>query len=293
MTPVSPAASPVPPLAMTTPPIGIPVPVAVTTTSRFHPERTAQARALAASLNVPFVPRRDETLAEVADFASVSRLLVVEHAGLRLVDLPTGTTYAHHANLLPIRAASLGRGEPDLFVQAAQIRPGDHVLDCTLGFGTEATLAGLLAGLTGSVLALESAPALAEVTRAGLQSPARNLSPDLRAAMRRVQVVCTDSLPFLQSCSTHSFDIVCFDPFFGERLRGSEQSVSPLALFGDTRALPPAAITQAQRVARKRVVLKAPKADPLPPAIAALVSESFITRKSRVCFYLFSPSPPS
>lgn len=264
-------------------------PLAVTTTSRFHAGRTAQARALAELLHAPFVPRRDETLAEVAQSARVSRLLVVEHAGLRLVDLPSGTTYAHHANLLPVRAASLSRGEPDLFVQAAQIQPGDAILDGTLGFGTEATLASLLAGPGGSVTGLESAPALAEATRAGMQLPARNLSPDLRDAMRRVRVLSADAGAFLRKCPARTFDIVCFDPFFGERLAGSEQSVSPLALFGDTRPLEFATLQDARRAARKRVVLKTPKADPLPLDFAAAVCGTVMTRKSRVAFYLFAP----
>ncbi len=267
------------------------LPLAVTTASRFHAGRTAQARALAQKLNAPFVPRRDETLAEAADSAHVSRLLIVEHAGLRLVDLPTGTTYAHHVNLLPIRAASLERGEPDLFVQAAQIAPGDAVLDCTLGFGTEATLASLLAGPSGSVTGLESAPALAQVTRAGMQNPARSLGQTLGDAMRRVQVLSADYQTFLRDCPSQSFDVVCFDPFFGERLTGSEQSVSPLAFFGDTRPLDVTSLTEARRVVRKRVVLKTPKADPLPPEITALVSAVVMTRKSRVAFYLFAPQP--
>jgi len=265
------------------------LPLAVTTASRFHAGRTAQARALAQTLHAPFIPRRDETLAEVAGFANKTRLLVVEHAGLRLFDLPTGTTYAHHANLLPIRAASWGRGEPDLFVQAAQILPGDAVLDCTLGFGTEATLASLLAGPDGSVTGLESAPALAEVTRAGMQRPARNLSQALADAMRHVHVLTADAGEFLRACPFQSFDIVCFDPFFGERLTGSEQSVSPLALFGDTRPLDFASLTDARRVARRRVVLKTPKADPLPSLFADAVSDIVMTRKSRVAFYLFAP----
>jgi len=267
-------------------------PLAVTTASRFHAGRTAQARALADTLNAPFVPRRDETLAEVAGSAHVSRLLIVEHAGLRLLDLPTGTTYAHHANLLPIRAASLARGEPDLFVQAAQIVPGDAILDCTAGFGTEATLASLLAGPSGHVTALESALALAQVTRAGMQNPARSLGKELGNAMRRVHVLPAEAGAFLQGCPARSFDIVCFDPFFGERLTGSEQSVSPLALFGDTRPLALATLAQARRVARKRVVLKAPKADPLPPGFADAVFSAVVTRKSRVCFCLFAPQIP-
>lgn len=273
-------------------PLASPPPLAVTTTSRFHAGRIAQARALALALHAPYVPRRDETLAEVAQLANVLRLLIVEHAGLRLFDLPSGTSYAHHANLLPIRAASLNRNEPDLFVQAAQISPGDALLDCTLGFGTEATLASLLTGPAGSVTALESAPALAEVTKAGMQNPARSLSRPLADAMRRVQVISADANVYLRQTPSHSFDIVCFDPFFGERLVGSEQSVSPLALFGDTRALEFDTLRAARRLARKRVVLKTPKAEPLTPAFADAVSDVVMTRKSRVAYYLFAPLAP-
>jgi len=57
---------------------------------------------------------------------------------------------------------------------------------------------------------------------------------------------------------------------FGERLAGSENSVSPLAHFGDPTPLQTFAVQEARRIARRRVVIKHPKYEPLPPELAAL-----------------------
>ena len=80
-------------------------------------------------------------------------------------------------------------------------------------------------------------------------------------------VVTADHRDFLPRCAAGAFDVVYFDPFFAERLAGSENSVSPLAHFGDPMPLDTAAVQEARRVARRRVVIKHPKYEPLPPEL--------------------------
>ncbi len=267
----------------------------MTTAAKPDSDLEDAARALAASLGLAFLPRLPGTLPDMAQRFAVPTLLVVERGRLRLVHAPSGVEYAYHPNMLPVRARSVAQGQPDLFVQAMALRPGDAVLDGTLGFGTEASLAAWLVGEAGRVVGLESVPALAAVTRAGMQSPPPSLTKALIAAMRRVEVVTADHVPFLHACPGGTFDQVYFDPFFDERLPGSEASVSPLACFGNASPLSPEAVQEARRVARRRVVVKAPKREALPPALAGGVSESITLRRSRMVYYVLLPrvsAPP-
>lgn len=265
----------------------------MTTAAKPDSDLEAAARALAVSLGLAFLPRLPGTLPDMAGRLAVPTLLVVERGRLRLFHAPSSTEYAYHPNMLPVRARSVARGAPDLFVQAMALRPGDAVLDCTLGFGTEATLAAWLVGETGRVVGLESVPALAAVTRAGMQAPPPSLTKALIAAMRRVQVVTADHASFLRDCPAGTFDQVYFDPFFDERLPGSEASVSPLACFGNVSALSDEAVQEARRVARRRVVIKSPKREALPPTIAAGVSESITLPRSRMVYSVLLPLVPA
>ena len=236
----------------------------------------------------PKILRRNSSLKGVLAETGAGRLLIVGADRLRLHDRDTGIEYFYHPNLFLTRGSMTLRGEPDPFLAAAALAPGDRVLDCTLGFASEASLAALTVGDPGTVVGLESEPALAAVTRIGLQTfpvPAR----PLEAALRRVQVVCADYRAYLASCPGGAFDVVYFDPFFPERLTGSEASVSPLFLFGNPAPLSAEAVTDARRVARRRVVVKHPRTVSLPPPLAGEVSETVSSRKSRVVYSLFLP----
>ena len=259
------------------------IPLAVTTAVKPSPPVEAQAQALAAELGAPFVPRLGRPLPHLFAEAEAARLLIAGADHLRLKDRATGTEYYFHPNMFLIRGANVLRGVPDHFLQATGLGPGDSLLDGTLGFASEAALASLAVGEGGRVLGLESVPELAAVTRAGLRDfPMPH--PVLGAALRRVQVATADSGAYLRGCAARSFDAVYFDPFFGERLTGSEASVSPLFVFGNPAPLDPSAVAEACRVARRRVVLKHPRHEPLPADVSALVTETVGSRRSRLVY---------
>ena len=261
----------------------MPIPLAVTTSVRPDPIIEAEARACAAELHAPFVPRFGLSIADVFAQADAGRLLIAGADHLRLRDRATGTEYFFHPNLFQVRAANVLRGAPDHFLEATQLKPGDSILDCTLGFASEAGLAALVVGDTGSVTGLESVPELALVTRVGVQRFSLH-SAQMTAALRRVQVVTADSAEYLPGCPDASVDVVYFDPFFEHRLSGSEVSVSPLFVFGNPDPLRAETVAEARRVARRRVVIKHPRDEPLPEPIAAGVTETVSSRKRRVVY---------
>ncbi len=209
------------------------------------------------------------------------RLLVVETNELCLRD--AHLEYRFHPNMLLVRGLNVLRGTRDLFVEAAELKPGDSVLDCTAGFGCEAGLAALAVGETGTVVALESVPELAVVTREGMQSFPLLQKP-LRDALRRVVICAADYRDYLPRAANNSFDVVSFDPFFTDPLPGSEHNVNPLARFGNLTPLHIPSVIEAQRVARRRVLIKHPRDHMLPEEIEAVKISELTTRKGAVAY---------
>ncbi len=258
-------------------------PLAVTTAINPGIAVEAQAQSIAAELGAPFVPRLARPLPQIFEAAQATRLLIAGADHLRLRDGATGTEYYFHPNLFLIRGSNVLRGVPDHFLEATSLGPGDLLLDCTLGFASEAALASLVVGERGSVVGLESVPELAAVARAGVRDFPMT-SAMLGAALRRVRVVTADNGAYLRGCAARSFDVVYFDPFFDKRLTGSEASVSPLFVFGNPAPLDPDAVREACRVTRRRVVIKHPRHEPLPAGVSARVTETVGSRKSRLVY---------
>ena len=261
----------------------MPIALAVTTSANPSPFLEAEATAYAEELQAPYVPRFGLTLPDVFATSGAARLLIAGADHLRLRDRATGTEYFFHPNLFQVRASNVLRGAPDHFLEATQLAPGGSLLDCTLGFASEASLAALVAGDTGSVTGLESVPELALVTRVGVRRFVLH-SETLTTALRRVQVVTADSADYLPRCADSSVEVVYFDPFFEHRLSGSEVSVSPLFLFGNPAPLSAKTVAEARRVARRRVVIKHPRDEPLPEPIQAWVTRTLSSRKRRVVY---------
>ncbi len=261
----------------------MPIPLAVTTS--VHPPLAleAQAREYAAELHATYVPRVSLSVPGVFAACGAERLLLAGQDHLRLRDRATGAEYFFHPNLFGVRAYNLQHGGRDHFLEAVQLTPGDSLLDCTLGFACEAGLAALTVGETGHVAGLESVPELALVTRVGTQAFTLH-SAALTEALRRVQVVAADARAYLPQCKDASVDVVYFDPFFEHRLSGSEVSVSPLFVFGNPAPLDAATVDQARRVARRRVVIKHPRDEPLLGPVQEWVTDVVASRKSRVVY---------
>ena len=259
------------------------IPFAVTTSAHPPLALETQARGYAAELHAPYVPRFGLPVPAVLAACGAERLLIAGLDHLRLRDRATDAEYFFHPNLFQVRAYNLAHGGRDHFLEAAQLAPGDSVLDCTLGFACEASLAALAVGTSGQVVGLESVPELALVTRIGTQSFALH-SGTLTEALRRVQVVTANARAYLPGCPESSVDVVYFDPFFEHRLSGSEVSVSPLFVFGNPAPLEAETVDEARRVARRRVVIKHPRDEPLPGPVQEWVTEVVAGRKSRVVY---------
>jgi len=253
----------------------------VTTSFRPSPEREAHALRLCAELSAPYVLRGDFGLPRLfRDRPGSERTLVAQAERLLLVS-KTGAEFFYHPNTAFLRMGNVLRGGRDLLLEAAELRPGDQVLDATLGYAAEAILCAHAVGETGEVHGVEAVPELGIVVREGLQSVTTDQKM-LNEAMRRVCVVhLGHHLDFLRACPAGRYDVVCFDPFFEQVLTGSEP-FAPIRAFGEHGPLLPEALDQARRVARRRVLVKAVKWAETLPALG--ITERVTSRSGKVAY---------
>ncbi|BDG10615.1 class I SAM-dependent methyltransferase [Anaeromyxobacter paludicola] len=223
----------------------------VTVTTPLHPrsDERAAARAAADRHGLPFAERGRRSLPEVAREAGAEALLVLSPRAAALwLD---GAERRWDPGMGALRLKRLDKaGDPtaDPFLAAAAIRPGERILDCTLGLGADALVAAAAAGPEGRVVGLEASPALAALVAEGL---ARHPHP----AARRVEARAGDAAALLAGLPAGSFDLVCFDPMFRYG-RAEPPGFDLVRRLADPRPLAPETLREARRVARRAVLVK-------------------------------------
>lgn len=224
-------------------------------TTSYTPSQTAEQRAarLAAELSSAYVRRGTYSLRRLGERYGESRFLLVTERELQLCD-GDGQPMFFHPSLSFVRAKRLMNGEPDTLLAVSGAEPGDEVLDCTAGLGSDAIVFSLAVGENGVVTAVESEPALYVIVREGL-TRYETAVESFNEAMRRVRLVNVDHLTELRQRPDRSVDIVYFDPMFRQPVEQSS-AIGALRQTANHSPLKREAIEEAKRVARKRVILK-------------------------------------
>ncbi|ANU24827.1 hypothetical protein BCM40_07080 [Planococcus donghaensis] len=144
--------------------------------------------------------------------------------------------------------------EKDPLIVVSNLKSGDSFLDCTLGLASDALVASQRVGDGGRVIGCESHPILSYVVQQGLKQYSE--TPHLMDAMRRIEVVASDAVSFLQKLESDSIDVVYMDPMFTEEI-AEATNFTALKGLADSGQLTEQWVTEAKRVARKSIVLKA------------------------------------
>ena len=205
----------------------------------------AEARHIADAYGLEAVPRDGRTVESLLE--AYPGILVL---GSRRADLyENGRTYRASVGMAFLRVLRARKGEIDPLVRHASLEPGDSVLDATLGLGGDALVAAQTTGT--KVVGIESDPVIAAFTYAAL----RRLPKHGREPARRVEVVRADHRAFLKAQPDASFDVVLLDPMF-RRAGDAGPLFELLRTHGDHAPLEPATLREAQRVARRGVLVK-------------------------------------
>ncbi|HWR55675.1 MAG TPA: class I SAM-dependent methyltransferase [Negativicutes bacterium] len=226
--------------------------IIATTSDKALPQLIQEAKDLAQVLAVPYVPRNKLSLESIREVHKAEQILVVTKKNIQLV-MSQGV-YFFHIGMAKLRIKSLCEGKYDHMASAMDLAPGYRVLDCTLGLGTDAIVASYLTGATGHVTGLEASAVVAEIVRRGLRSY-EEADQEIVQAMRRIEVIAGDYLQYLKSMPAKSFDVVYFDPMFRRPVKESS-GIAPLRMLANHAPVSSTAITEAIRVAKKKVVFK-------------------------------------
>ena len=224
----------------------------VTTAKKAGDDIAADACARAAAWGLPFVERRGNSIERVRGDAD--GVIVVGASGLALAG-PEGTL-RFHDGVAALRLRNIDNGFGDPLVRAAELGPGDRVLDTTFGLGRDALVAARLVGPTGAVHGLEVSWPLWLISSEGLA--ARPADPVLAP----ITVEHADSVEWLRDRGAgQRFDVVVIDPMFEEPKR-SEVRFESVRVHASHQPLTPAWLALARSVATRWVVVKTDGAAP-------------------------------
>jgi 16S rRNA (guanine1516-N2)-methyltransferase len=159
-----------------------------------------------------------------------------------------------HPSTAAIRIKRLINGEHDPLMELSAIQPGDRILDCTAGLGTDALVYSFATRGNGQVTALESRAIPYLMLKLGLSKYDSDI-PSVNGAMRQIQVVHADHYDYLQKQPDNSYDIVYLDPMFRKPIHESS-SISAIRLLADPRPVTESTILEARRVAKRVIILK-------------------------------------
>lgn len=227
------------------------VPYVITDTDRA--ETRARAQQLAASLHLPYLPRKGHSIAALC--GASQGVFVVEQNALAFYVSGSTTAFRYHPSSAIPRIRDASKGIADPLLLACEVRKGDRVLDATLGLGADALVLSWGIGEEGELIALEDSLPIAVVVCDGLRRYQSGRTA-IDAAMRRIRVFHADHRHFLRHAAPASFDIVYFDPMFAHP-RLASAAIAPLRALADPRPLSKETLALARQVARQRVVVKA------------------------------------
>lgn len=159
-----------------------------------------------------------------------------------------------HPGMAQQRLAVLAGGGRERLVACAQVEPGDTVVDATLGLGTDSLVLAQAVGEQGKVVAIETSFLLARLFLFEKYHPGPQY-PWLAPLLQRIDVQIGNHTEILAKMPSNSADVVLFDPMFRNPPK-KETNLSPARSFTEASPLQEQAWREAQRVARRTVVLK-------------------------------------
>ena len=227
--------------------------VVVTTSKSPSDGVRAEARRLAEAWALPLVDRHRGSVAAARGDAATALVCTAEGW---VAESPRGRL-AFHQGTAAKRLRALRHGGADPLIRAGELRPGDRVLDATLGLGRDALVAAWALGPDGQVLGVEADLVLAVLATEGFAGDVP------RPGSASVHVRHGDSRAVLADVAARGerVDVVLLDPMFTDP-RASDHGFALARDHTVGTPLTPEWVALARAVARRWVVVTAERARP-------------------------------
>ncbi|WP_449459424.1 class I SAM-dependent methyltransferase [Streptococcus suis] len=218
--------------------------IIVTTSLRMNQILVLRAQKIATLLSLDYQERKKRS---VQSFLTEADAVLVVYQSQLVLEEKTGQVLFFHPDTAMLRIKS-GR-DPLLELLGKEKQ---SIIDCTMGLGSDSIV---LASAGHRVTALESSKLVHFIVSRGLQDFDSGLQ-EVNRAMKSIQTIWTDSLTYLKGQIDKSVDVIYFDPMFSEEIKES-QNLSGLSTLADRSRLTKEIVSEAKRVARKKLIIKA------------------------------------
>ncbi|HEM3554059.1 class I SAM-dependent methyltransferase [Streptococcus suis] len=218
--------------------------IIVTTSLRMNQSLVLRAQKIATLLSLDYQERKKRS---VQSFLTEADAVLVVYQSQLVLEEKTGQVLFFHPDTAMLRIKS-GR-DPLLELLGKEKQ---SIIDCTMGLGSDSIV---LASAGHRVTALESSKLVHFIVSRGLQDFDSGLQ-EVNRAMKSIQTIWTDSLTYLKGQIDKSVDVIYFDPMFSEEIKES-QNLSGLSTLADRSHLTEEIVSEAKRVARKKLIIKA------------------------------------
>ncbi|HEL2044911.1 TPA: class I SAM-dependent methyltransferase [Streptococcus suis] len=203
-----------------------------------------RARRIASELGIEYKERKKQS---VGKMLGTYEAVLVLYKDKLILEQRGGQVLFFHPDTAMLRINS-GR-DPLLELLGKEKQ---SIIDCTMGLGSDSIV---LASAGHRVTALESSKLVHFIVSRGLQDFDSGLQ-EVNRAMKSIQTIWTDSLTYLKGQIDKSVDVIYFDPMFSEEIKES-QNLSGLSTLADRSRLTEEIVSEAKRVARKKLIIKA------------------------------------
>lgn len=226
--------------------------IAVTTTREKDEALRLKGEKISRDLDIPYIKRDNLSINKTRLKENLDYLLVVEKD--KLVIKGEDTEIFWHPNMTELKIKSIKQGNKESMIEATELKEGDSILDCTLGFAGDSIIFASVVGEKGTVVGTEVNKYIAYLAQDGLKNY-NEVNDETKKYMNSIKVINTSYKNYLSKQPDNSFDVVYFDPMFKEPNKKSS-SINAFRSFTEHEGLSKEDIKEALRVCRRRIVIK-------------------------------------
>ncbi len=193
----------------------------ISTSSKTNAYLIEQAKELSKLLQMPYVPRKHQSVEELLDVHHCAGALVITKEGPSFVT-KEGMPHQFHLSMAHLRLLEIDRGHRDHLLRAIGYETVTSVLDCTAGLGSDSAVISYGCPQLTRHTAIEGHPILGYITNYGFRH-FQHKNPSVTEALRRIQLVICNYQEYLQQIESNRYDVIYLDPMFENPVYESPQ----------------------------------------------------------------------
>ena len=193
----------------------------ISTSSKTNAYLIEQAKDLSQLLQMPYVPRKHQSVEELLDAHHCAGALVVTKEGPSFVT-KEGIPHQFHLSMAHLRLLEIDRGHTDHLLRAIGYETATSVLDCTAGLGSDSAIISYGCPQLTRHTAIEGHPILGYITNYGFRH-FQHKNPSVTESLRRIQLVICNYQDFLNQIEPNRYDVIYLDPMFENPVYESPQ----------------------------------------------------------------------